>query len=323
VLGEEATLETLSTYLQPMSLRAGWNKVEPSLWDVPRTNFKPAVWRWKEAREALATAGRLISTDLADRRNLVLVNPTKGNHYATLRTLVSAYQMIQPGERARSHRHTPNALRLILEGVEDVYTVVEGKRVDMKPGDVVLTPSWFWHGHANDGSAPSYWIDYLDVPLVHQLEPMFFEPWPGGFQEPESLATDEGWVFDWQSTLNALDAARPDERGRYGYRVELGQPALPTIALHMQRLDGGFNTEDFGTTANQIFTAVTGCGRTVVEGETFEWSRGDIVVVPTWHAFHHEADEESVLLSVSDEPALRALGFHRESSTVENADARC
>jgi gentisate 1,2-dioxygenase len=59
-----------------------------------------------------------------------------------------------------------------------------------------------------------------------------------------------------------------------------------------------------------------------VEGETFEWSRGDIVVVPTWHAFHHEADEESVLFSVSDEPALRALGFQRESSAMENTDAR-
>jgi gentisate 1,2-dioxygenase len=86
-------------------------------------------------------------------------------------------------------------------------------------------------------------------------------------------------------------------------------------------LDGGFRTDHFGTTANQIFTAVTGSSRTVVEGETFEWSRGDIVVVPTWNAFHHEADEESVLFSVSDEPALRALGFHRESPVVENADA--
>jgi Cupin domain len=86
--------------------------------------------------------------DVAERRSLIMVNPAPGNTCATTRNLVAAYQMIQPGETARSHRHTPAALRLVLDVGDDVYTVVDGKRVDMTPGDVVLTPSWCWHGHA-------------------------------------------------------------------------------------------------------------------------------------------------------------------------------
>ena len=72
---------------------------------------RPHVWIYAQAKGALDAAGRLINTELAERRNLVLHNPAEG--YATSRTIVAAYQMIMPGEKARSHRHTPNALRLI------------------------------------------------------------------------------------------------------------------------------------------------------------------------------------------------------------------
>ena len=74
--------------------------------------------------------------------------------------------MIQPGETARSHRHTPAALRLVLDAANDVYTVVDGKRVDMTPGEVVLTPSWCWHGHANRRKSPSMPEGSDGVPLI-------------------------------------------------------------------------------------------------------------------------------------------------------------
>jgi gentisate 1,2-dioxygenase len=45
-------------------------------------------------------------------RATFVVNPATGNTYATTRNIVGAYQMIQPGETARS---TPAALRLVLD----------------------------------------------------------------------------------------------------------------------------------------------------------------------------------------------------------------
>src|SRR5690606_15064220 len=100
--------------------------------------------------------------------------------------LVAAYQMIKPGEAARAHRHTPNALRLVLDSKEDVYTVVDGVKVAMLPGDVLLTPSWTWHSHFNHSDSNAYWIDVLDVPLIHRMESMFFEPHPNEHQPIES-----------------------------------------------------------------------------------------------------------------------------------------
>ena len=315
---DASTLSELNPALDALSMRAGWNKREPSLWPFPRTGFRPILWRWRDARAALDAAGRLITTAETERRNLLLPNPIEGNAYASVRTLVCAFQMILPGERARSHRHTPNALRLVLEAGGDVYTVVDGARLDMRAGDVVLTPGWCWHGHANDGDVPAYWVDFLDVPLVHLLEPMFLENWPGGFQTPDRVETESAWLFDWQSTRSALDAgavsgggAAAGGRGGQGVRIELGSPALPTIALYMRQLPAGATTQSIRTSANQIFCAVAGSGSTSVEGEELIWERGDVFVVPSWHRHRHRASEEATLFNVSDEPALRALGFLR------------
>jgi gentisate 1,2-dioxygenase len=47
------------------------------------------------------------------------------------------------------------------------------------PGDLVLTPNWSWHDHANDTDAPMIWLDGLDTPLVRMLEAGFYEEYPG------------------------------------------------------------------------------------------------------------------------------------------------
>ena len=144
-LSHSGSLEELYRRLEPVRMGAGWAKPTPSLWAEPKKSFQPAVWSYAHAKGALDAAGRLINTELAERRNLIMQNPAGGG-YATSRTIVAAYQMIMPGEKARSHRHTPNALRIILEG-HGTYTVVDGTRVEMRPGDVLLTPSWHWHSH--------------------------------------------------------------------------------------------------------------------------------------------------------------------------------
>ena len=70
--GSASTLSELNDALDALSMRAGWNKREPSLWPFPRTAFRPSLWRWRDARAALDAAGRLITTAETERRNLLL-----------------------------------------------------------------------------------------------------------------------------------------------------------------------------------------------------------------------------------------------------------
>ena len=48
------------------------------------------VWRADEARAALQKASLFVGTDVAERRNLIMVNPAPGNTYATTRNIVAA-----------------------------------------------------------------------------------------------------------------------------------------------------------------------------------------------------------------------------------------
>src|SRR5215470_6334361 len=120
-LAQAPSLDALYTLTPEVGLAPGWNKPTPSLWPEPRKTFPPRHWRYAEAKSGLDAAGRLMTTADAERRNLVLVNPMPGNAYATTRTIVVAYQIILPGERARTHRHTPNALRLVLDAEPGAY----------------------------------------------------------------------------------------------------------------------------------------------------------------------------------------------------------
>ena len=61
--------------------------------------------------------------------------------------------IVNPGEVARAHRHTPAAYRFVVQG-SGAYTTVQGQRCRMAPGDLILTPGWTWHDHTNDGPEP-------------------------------------------------------------------------------------------------------------------------------------------------------------------------
>jgi gentisate 1,2-dioxygenase len=318
-LAQSGSLEELYGKLGQIGIAPGWAKATPSLWPAPRRNFAPAHWKYEQARGALDAAGRLINTELAERRNLILFNPATTNSYGTVRTLVTAYQMIMPGEWARAHRHTPNALRLILDSDPGTYTEVDGVKIAMEPGDVLLTPNWSSHGHGNDSRACAYWLDFLDVPLVQLLEPMFFETAEEDKTQETTHAAfetapptkDSPFVFPLSETLKRLDATTPDPAGRFGTAVELGNPAMDTIGLFMMRLAPRVSTAPYRTTANNVYAVVQGTGATTVDGERFAWSRGDVIAAPAWLPHCHEAAEDALLLRVTDEPVMQRLGFYR------------
>jgi gentisate 1,2-dioxygenase len=313
-LANSGSLEELYRQLAPIRMGAGWAKPTPSLWPEPKKSFKAHCWSYVQAKGALDAAGRLINTELAERRNLILQNPMEG--YATSRTIVAAYQMIMPGEKARSHRHTPNALRLIVDAEPGAYTIVNGEKLAMMPGDVVLTPNWCWHGHGNEGRASAYWLDVLDVPLVQLLEPMFFEPHPDEFEKEIVVVNESPLRFSWQDTQRRLAEARAKANGEPA-EIALGDPALDTMALAMIQLSPGQATKARKTMSNSVLGVAQGSGTTEVEGETLSWSRGDVIVVPAWQQHVHRSDGGAILFRVTDEPVMQKLGFWRDGRRMQ------
>ena len=141
---------------------------------LPPTKPQPATrathWAYEAIRPLLMRAGELTPIEKAERRVLVLANP--GHGMEAMKASPAMYlgmQLLLPGEWAPSHRHTPNAVRMVVEG-EGAWTTVDGEQCPMQRGDLILTPTGLWHEHGHEGDAPVIWLDVLDLPLVHYLE---------------------------------------------------------------------------------------------------------------------------------------------------------
>ena len=311
IIGDVSTLDLLLGELEHFNLTPGWiDRADPIVPPLPKSEFVPALWRYDEMKAVLDAASRLIDVRLAERRNLVMRNPFPGNDFATTNTLVAAYQVILPGEVARSHRHTANALRYIIDG-KGTYSVVNGVKVPMETGDVVLTPGWFWHGHGHDGDQPAYWIDGLDVPLTHLLQGHFYENHPDHYEKIASVVTTSPFRFSRDSMNRALDQAEPDPDGFHGRRISLDAPDMPPMSLFMERLHAGEKTRRQRSTVNHVFMVAEGSGETIINAERFSWKSGDTVAIPMWNKYEHEAITDSLLFDMSDESLMRMLKHYR------------
>jgi gentisate 1,2-dioxygenase len=303
------SLDALVRAIGERNMTPGWTRREkPFLYPEMRSAFLPAHWRYEEARAAMQSAGRLIGTDLAERRNFVLRNPVPGNDYATLRTLVSAYQSILPGEKARSHRHAPHALRVILES-RGSYSIVNGDKHPMETGDIVLTPGWSWHGHGHDGGEQAYWFDGLDIPLNLLLEPMFFEEHPLGFEPVRRVTEQSPMRFPWTETQKRLAGAAADEY--FGRTIDVPAPSMPTITLKVHGWPAGWRNRPYRHSVNTVYVVMQGEGRSVMGEGSFAWSFGDALAVPAWNRVEHHATSDAVLFSMSDEQLMRWTRYHR------------
>ena len=139
----------------------------------PRPNTRATHWPYATLRPLLMKAGELTPIEKAERRVLVLANP--GHGLEKMQASAAMYlgmQLLLPGEWAPSHRHTPNAVRMVVEG-NGAWSTVEGEKCEMLRGDLILTPTGLWHEHGHDGDEPVVWLDVLDLPLVYYMEASF------------------------------------------------------------------------------------------------------------------------------------------------------
>jgi len=283
----------------------------------PRSEAVPYLWRWQDLRPQAMRAAELVGTQQAERRVLRLTNPKLSG--AASNTLVANIQIVMPGEIARAHRHSA-ALRLIIDG-RGGYTVVNGERVPMFPGDLVLTPNWTWHDHANDTDAPMIWLDGLDTPLIRMLEAGFYEEYHQERQDFGAAVNASQWHYPMSEMRTALQRMAAANTGdphegivlEYKNRVT-GGPVMPTIACHMQLLRPGEKTRARRHICCTNYHVVEGVGYSTVGDQRLDWEDKDVFTVPTWTFCEHinNGDRPAFLFSFSDAPVMKALGLYRE-----------
>lgn len=319
--------------LQPLWVQKGIMPTEPPLAAIPY------AWKWKTLKELAERSGELIPIDRGgDRRVLSLSNPGLGGQPFATSTLWGAVQYLGPGEVAPAHRHTPAALRFVVEG-SGVWTLVNGDPVSMSPGDLVLTPSWSWHEHHNPGTTPMLWFDALDLPLVRSLDAVFFENGPDAMVNRKvnpvsnsEIAFGNGaglvpfdaeplqpysplFAYRWADTDKALEnQIRLASDGTASLKFvdpTRGIDVMPTMRCSMHRILGGSKTRKTRRNGSSVWVTFRGSGVATIGGERFHLDEGDMFAVPSWCPLSIEATHDADFFCTSDAPVIEALGLAR------------
>jgi gentisate 1,2-dioxygenase len=329
-----------STSTTPDHVRKAWKEAHVSpLWEQLEAHStevsrdRPYIWKWQAMRPLIEDALNLKDMAAIQRRVLTLVNPNlrTASPMGATPTLTAALQILKPGESARPHRHSPNALRFVLDG-EGAYTIVDGKECLMEEGDLVTTPGWTWHEHVHKGSRPIIWLDSLDVPLHRYLGTDGFEPGPPNKMPPtfdDSLFAVANVVPDgieanpnfspvfrypWAQAAAALAAAPVAKDGarrvRYVNPMN-GGPVMSLIDCYLVELADG-ETLPVRSSASMVMAVVEGNGTTQIGDETIGWEPKDIFSIPTGAWVRHRAKGKARLFVVSDREVLRRLDLLEE-----------
>jgi gentisate 1,2-dioxygenase len=332
-----AALEAFSREIGNLDMMPLWEREASAM--TPGTKCVPRLWRYADVRPALMRSIGLISKRQAERRVLVLENPSLRGTTYVVNSLYAGLQAIAPGEIAPSHRHSPNALRFLIEG-EGGYTAVGGEMSTMRPGDFVVTPSWAWHDHGNLGTGPVVWLDGLDTAIAKFFGAAFREDHSNETHrivrsEGESFAAyganmlplvDDSerlhspiLLYPYQRSREALEQMKLADRIhpahgaklRYSNPLTGGHP-FPTMSVFMQLLPAGFHGRNYRSTDNAVFVIVEGRGVVEIADRPFEFAPHDVLAVPAWSRIRFATEEQSVIFSYSDRSAQEKLGFWRE-----------
>jgi gentisate 1,2-dioxygenase len=338
----EAIAERKEFYgrLAPRNLAPLWEVLKDLVPPEPKSRATPFRWRYEDVRPLLLESGGLLTAEEAERRVLVLENPALSGQSRATATLYAGLQLIMPGETAPAHRHTPSALRFMIEG-EGGFTAVGGERTTMRKGDFVITPPWAYHDHGNEGDGPVVWLDGLDIPMVAFFEAIFGE---GYNDKRHSLTRREGdslarfgsgllpvdaverfgqtspiFNYPYERTREALLAAArgadPDPHVattlRYANPKDGGW-AMPTISTWVMHLPAGYETAPMRSTDGIVVAVAEGMGEMQCGDRAFDFAQDDVLVAPGWSWRSFTAKSECVLFCFSDRVAQEKLGLFRE-----------
>jgi gentisate 1,2-dioxygenase len=104
----------------------------------------PLHYRWRDIYPALKRLAEGTPNPY-EGHAMEYINPLTGS--STLPTLSCWIQLLTPGQRTQSHRHTSTVLYHAFRG--SGTTVINGNPFHWEAGDSFVVPLWHWHEHAN------------------------------------------------------------------------------------------------------------------------------------------------------------------------------
>jgi gentisate 1,2-dioxygenase len=123
-------------------------------------------YEWGPTYDSLRKYGVATEGSPYDGILMNYVNPITGGH--VMQTIGASMQLLRPGERTKSHRHTGSFIYQVATGRG--YSVIGGKRFEWEERDIFCVPSWAWHEHGNmSESEDACLFCFNDLPVIEGL----------------------------------------------------------------------------------------------------------------------------------------------------------
>lgn len=336
----ERTDASLIAALAEIHYQPLWDRYQRITPLAPSASDGAFHWPWREIENLTGRAGVEVGLEDAERRAVIMCHPAFNGEIATTSNLISAFTVLEPGDRAVPHRHSAAAIRFGVQS-EGSATIVNGRRCDMLAGDLILTPPMCWHGHINLSDHQTVWFDGANMPLVCELDANFFEP--GSRDDDDFWKVDSGAERSWEvsgmtplagsmdngdtspkfhysgaATRAALSAMTPDRDGSKLLRYInplTGDAVMATLDCYARRLGAGMETMPRRATHNTICLVTSGQGRSTIGDATIEWSKNDAFSIPHWKwATHQAIGDDADLFLLTDRVVFDRLGLLREET---------
>ena len=92
------------------------------------------------------------------------------------------------------------------------------------------------------------------------------------------------------------------------------------MSCWIQMIRPGVHTQAHRQTNSSVYYVHEGQGYTVIDGQLFEWGKGDFITVPSWRWHEHacQGADPAILFSIQDTPIMESAGLYREEPYEEN-----
>src|SRR3954469_4757808 len=91
--------------LEAANLHPLWDRFRTLTPVKPQAKDLPLIWRWRDIEPFTERARAAVPTDAVERPARILVSPAFGCDTVTPSNLIAAFTVLDPGDRARPHRH--------------------------------------------------------------------------------------------------------------------------------------------------------------------------------------------------------------------------
>jgi gentisate 1,2-dioxygenase len=156
-------------------------------------------WPWQQVKERLDRL-QVLGKNYVGRRLYLLYHPATGRTNGTTFNFFATMCVRPAGIVDRPHRHTAAAINYYFAG--SGHSVVEGKRVDWKAGDLMLSaPGWAIHNHASHDDGPVYELTIQDSPLNIWMSSLL---WQENLKQPLAvLGGESGFATNRDALVGA------------------------------------------------------------------------------------------------------------------------